>query len=76
MTKYELLKATASVCELLDRNGVSPADYKYIAMVEDYQRMRAEGQKYSFVVYYLSQQYEVNEATVYRIVKRLCQLVK
>lgn len=73
MTKYELLKATASACEVMARNNISPADYRYIGLVEDYMRMQAEGQKYSFIVYYLAQQYGINEATVYRIVKRLQQ---
>lgn len=73
MTKYELLKACSSVCETMTRNGVSAADCKYIDMVADYISMTGEGQKVSWVVYYLSQQYGVSEPTVYRIVKRLSE---
>jgi hypothetical protein len=42
-------------------------------MMEDYLRMTGEGQKVTWVVYYLSQQYEVGEATVYRMAKRLSE---
>ena len=62
MTKYELLKACRSVCDALTRNGINATDTKYI-----------EGQKVTWVVYYLSQQYEVGEATVYRMAKRLSE---
>ena len=71
MTKYEFIKAFASACAVMADNHISPADYKYIGLVEDFERMKAEGHKYAFIVSYLSQQYEVNEATVYRIAKRL-----
>lgn len=71
MTKYEFIKAFASACAMMAENRISPADYRYIGLVEDFQRMKSEGHKYAFIVSYLSQQYEVNEVTVYRIVKRL-----
>lgn len=73
MTKYELLKACRSVCDALTRNGINATDTKYIDMVADYLRMTGEGQKVSWVVYYLSQQYEVGEATIYRVVKKLTE---
>lgn len=73
MTKYELLKTCQSVCAALTKNGVSAADCKYIDMVADYLRMTGEGQKVSWVVYYLSQQYDVGEATIYRVVKKLTE---
>lgn len=73
MTKYELLKACASVCEMLTRNGIDAADVRHLQMIEDFERMKGEGHKTSFIVYYLSRQYEVSEATVYRVAKRLAE---
>lgn len=73
MTKYELLKACSSVCNTMTRNGVNAADCKYIDMMDDYLRMTQEGQKVSWVVFYLAGQYGVSEPTVYRIVKRLSE---
>lgn len=71
MTKYEILKASASVCKILADNGVSPSDYKFLSLVEEYNRLKSEGHKYAYIVFYLSQQYDIGETTVYRIIKRL-----
>ena len=73
MTKYEILKASASVCKVLADNGISPTDYKFVSMVEEYNRMKREGHKYAYIVFYLSQQYGIGETTVYRVIKRLCE---
>lgn len=73
MKKYEMLKASASVCKVLADNGISPTDYKFVSMVEEYNRMKREGHKYAYIVFYLSQQYGIGETTVYRIIKRLCE---
>ena len=53
------------------QNNISPSDYKYVGLVEDFRRLKSEGHKYAFIVSYLAEQYDVNESTVYRIVRRL-----
>ena len=73
MTKYELLKSASTLLRLVAKNNIKPADADYIALYDDYVRMKAEGQKYEFIVYYLSDQYGVSETTVWRIVKRMEQ---
>ena len=71
MTKCEFLKAFASACACMVQNNISPSDYKYVGLVEDFRRLKSEGHKYAFIVSYLAEQYDVNESTVYRIVRRL-----
>lgn len=71
MTAFELLKSCASVCAVLAANKINPADVRYLQLYADFVRMRDEGQKTSWVVFYLAQQYDCDEATVYRVVKRL-----
>lgn len=71
MTKYEMLKASASTCKVLADNGISPSDYKFIGLVEEYRRLKEEGHKYAYITFYLAQQYGVGETTVYRVIKRL-----
>lgn len=71
MTKLEFLQAAASICETLCANNLDPCDIRYLQMVKDYERMKQEGQKYSFIVFYLSQQYGIAESSVYRVVRRL-----
>ena len=76
MTKYELIKSVASVLVVLAENNINVADYRYVQLFEDYQRLKSEGHKYDYIVYYLSTQYECGETTVWRIVKRLQESVR
>lgn len=71
MTKYEILKTCASVCEMLNKNGIHAADVRYVPLMEEFERMKSEGHKTSFIVYFLSQQYDIGEATIYRVIKKL-----
>lgn len=76
MTKYELIKSVASVLAVLAENNINVADYRYVQLFEDYQRLKSEGHKYDYIVYYLSTQYECGVTTVWRIVKRLQESVR
>lgn len=71
MTVYEALKLCGGVIEKLEKSGVKPSDHKYIAMFEDFQRAKDRGEKISYVVACLAQQYNMSERNVYEVVKRL-----
>lgn len=76
MTQYELLKTAESLLVILMSNDVDSKDVKYLEMYQEYMRLKKEGHKVGYVVYYLSQQYECSEATVYRVVKRMTQKIR
>jgi hypothetical protein len=76
MTQYELLKTAESLLAVLMSNDVDAKDVKYLEMYQEYMRLKKEGHKVGYVVYYLSQQYECSEATVYRVVKRMTQKIR
>lgn len=76
MTQYELLKTAESLLVALMSNDVDAKDVKYLEMYQEYMRLKKEGHKVGYVVYYLSQQYECSEATVYRVVKRMTQKIR
>ena len=76
MTQYELLKKAESLLVVLMSNDVDAKDVKYLEMYQEYMRLKKEGHKVGYVVYYLSQQYECSEATVYRVVKRMTQKIR
>ena len=76
MTQYELLKTAASLLTVLMDNDIDAKDVKYIELYKDYLRLKKEGHKVGYVVYYLRQQYECSEATVYRVVKRMTQKIR
>ena len=76
MTQYELLKTAESLLVVLMSNDVDAKDVKYLEMYQEYMRLKKEGHKVGYVVYYLSQQYECSEATVYRVIKRMTQKIR
>jgi len=76
MTQYELLKTAESLLVVLMSNDVDAKDVKYLEMYKEYMRLKKEDHKVGYVVYYLSQQYECSEATVYRVVKRMTQKIR
>lgn len=71
MTVYETLKLCGGVIEKLEKAGVKPSDHKYVALFEDFGRAKQRGEKISYVVACLAQQYGMSERNVYDVVKRL-----
>ena len=71
MKVVDILNFASGICATMVNNKINPSDYIYVEMYSEYMRMRSEGHKYEYIVYYLSNQYNVSEASVYRIVKRL-----
>jgi hypothetical protein len=76
MTEYELLKCAESTCRKMVENGIKPEDVKYLEVYEEWKRLRGEGHKVRYISYYLSQQYGVGEATIFRIAKRFEKPIK
>lgn len=76
MTQYDLLRTAESLLTILAANDVDAKDVKYLGLYRDFVRLKKERHKIGYVVYYLSQQYECSEATVYRVVKRMAQDIK
>lgn len=71
MTQYEILKAAQSILSTLENNNIDAKDVKYLKLYEEYVRLKNEGHKIGYIVYYLSTQYECGEATIYRVIKRM-----
>lgn len=67
----DFLRITEDICNELTANGINPADTRYIELYEDWERMTTEGHKYTYIMAYLSEKYEVSERNINRIVKRL-----
>lgn len=52
-------------------NGIDAKDVRYLDLFRDYERLCAEGHKKTYILYYLSQQYDVDKVTIYRIAARM-----
>lgn len=71
MTNYEFLKTNRSALEVMLRNGIPAEDIRYLEAYENLERMEKEGHKKTFIVAYLCSQYEISEATLYRVANRM-----
>lgn len=71
MRAVDLLRVVESVCRALADNGIDPRDVDNIKLYEDWVRMRKEGHKYQYIIYYLTTQYDKSESGVHRIIKRM-----
>jgi hypothetical protein len=71
MTHYELLKSGESLLNTIRKNGVTADDVRYLEVFENLERMEREGHKKTFIVAYLCNQYDISEATLYRVANRM-----
>jgi len=71
MTHYELLKSGESLLNTIRKNGVTVDDVRYLEVYENLERMEREGHKKTFIVAYLCNQYDISEATLYRVANRM-----
>lgn len=69
MTVSELVKANESLLKIMADNGVGTDIVRHLEMFADYDRLIKEGHKKTYVVQYLSEQYELNERRIYRIIR-------
>ena len=70
MIVFEILKFNRKLIDRLQKVGFKIGDDRYIDLYEDYERMKKDGEKMTYIVSYLSLKYNVSERKVYNIVKR------
>lgn len=70
MIVFEILKFNRELIDRLQKVGFKIGDDRYIDLYEDYERMKKDGEKMTYIVSYLSLKYNVSERKVYNIVKR------
>ncbi|WP_321479766.1 hypothetical protein [uncultured Bacteroides sp.] len=76
MTAYELLATNLSTLQILSEASVDVGDIKYIEMYKEYTRMAHEGHKMTYIAYYISEEYGINKATFYRVIKKFGQVIE
>lgn len=70
MKIFEVLNFHRELLKRLYASGVRLEDARYIDLHNDYSRMRADGEKVSYIVLLLAEKYAVSERKVYLLIKR------
>ena len=76
MKAIEILRLGMEMLKTMSEFGLRTTDYKHVQMYEKYDKMRKEGNKVDYILYYLSQKYHTSESSVKRIIKRLSREFK
>ena len=70
MTLFEILNFNRELLNRLISVGFKPDDCHYIDLYRDYERMRNDGDKMTYIVSALSDKYDVSERKIYSVIKR------
>lgn len=71
MKAYELLCVNKNMLEIMSEASLDVSDIKYLEMYKDYSRFTSEGYKKAYIMQYLSNEYNISERTIYRVIERL-----
>ncbi len=71
MKVIEVLKLNRELLSICRDVGIRIDDVQYIDLYNDYSRLLIAGNKVSYIVAILSEQYSVSERKVYALIKRL-----
>lgn len=71
MKNAELLKLCRELLKKMSENDIKIDDWKYANMYDEFNCMRKNGTKYNVAIIFLSDKYNVSEATIERVLRRL-----
>jgi len=71
MKIIEILNFNKELLNKMDDAGIRLDDYLYVDLYNEYQTMKKQGEKVTYIVAILSDKYGISERKVYGLVKRL-----
>lgn len=66
----DFIRLHKDIMNLLSSCNVKMDDFKYVEMFGDYEVMREDGEKVSYIVAALAEKYGLCEASVYRVLRK------
>ena len=75
MEIISLLKLGENILELMSKNDIKVTDYKYISLYDKYLKLREERCKYWYAIKVLSEEYEISESAVCRLIRKFSKNV-
>lgn len=70
MKAFELLTINQGILQLMKNAALDISDIKYLPMYNEYVRLAKEGHKKTYIVQYLSDEYEISCRNVYRVIEK------
>ena len=66
------MKISKNMLKVLHENGIKVSDYLHLDLLDDYERMKGEGEKTSYIVAVLAEKYKMCERKVYKVLRKMC----
>lgn len=76
MNAYELLMMNRNALEMMSSVSMEVGDIRYIPIYQEYIRLTSEGHKITYIMQYLSDEYQLTDRQIYRIVNRFSKQIK
>lgn len=76
MKAVDFLRIGKELLKVMSDFGLRRDDYLHIELYEEYTRMRDNGEKVEYILYFLASKYKLSESTVKRIVRRFSKEVR
>lgn len=73
MNTNDFIKQYKPILQAMFRNGINPSWVSYEGLLDDYERLKAEGHSQMSIIDYLCKQYFVSKAQIYRVLAKLKQ---
>lgn len=70
MKIYEIIAFNREILTRLNNFGIRPDDHKHLDLYNDYQAMKAQDEKVTYIVAILAERYAICERKVYDIIGR------
>ncbi|MBQ3679831.1 MAG: hypothetical protein IJP79_07175 [Paludibacteraceae bacterium] len=76
MKVIEILRFNREILERLSKNDIRTDDWEYVEMFNEYEQLRKEGEKVTWIIDTLSEKYGCSERSIHRIISRFRNDVK
>lgn len=70
MRVADFVRISCGTMKMLSKFGIRMDDFKYVDLFLDYEAMKGEGYKTTYIVACLSSKYSLSESSVYRVLKK------
>lgn len=70
MKAFELLTINQGILQMMKDASLDISDVKYLPMYREYMRMMQEGHKKTYIVQYLSDEYDISCRNAYRVIEK------
>ena len=73
MKVYELLDFNKELLFKIHKAGLKADDFKYVDLYNEFLRLKSNGEKITYIVCCLSDEYKISERLVYSVINKMQQ---